>query len=109
MRRVQTVAGATKSDNSKSRILFTMLGTPEAVEAVALGDGGFIGALAPGSIWVDCSTIHPAASRKNASVAGSKGIHFVDAPVLGPIRRFLPDLGAIPRQVLLRRIGKISQ
>jgi 3-hydroxyisobutyrate dehydrogenase/glyoxylate/succinic semialdehyde reductase len=64
-------------------ILFTMLGTPEAVESVALGAGGFIGALAPGSIWVDCSTVHPAASRKNASVAGSARIHFVDAPVLG--------------------------
>ena len=72
------------SDAAKgSAILFTMLATPEAVESVAFGEEGFIDALAPGSIWVDCSTVHPALSRKNASIASSRKIRFVDAPVLG--------------------------
>ena len=66
-----------------SSILFTMLATPEAVDSAAFGDRGFIGALAPGSIWVDCSTVQPAMSRKNASIAKSREIHFIDAPVLG--------------------------
>jgi 3-hydroxyisobutyrate dehydrogenase-like beta-hydroxyacid dehydrogenase len=72
------------SDAAKgSAIIFTMLATPEAVESVAFGEKGFIDALAPGSIWVDCSTVHPALSRKNASIANSRKIRFVDAPVLG--------------------------
>ena len=66
-----------------SSILFTMLATPEAVDSAAFGDRGFIGALAPGSIWVDCSTVQPAMSRKNSSIAKSREIHFIDAPVLG--------------------------
>lgn len=72
------------SDAAKgSGILFTMLATPEAVESVAFGEKGFIDALSPGSIWVDCSTVQPALSRKNASIANSRKIRFVDAPVLG--------------------------
>lgn len=64
-------------------ILFTMLAHPEAVREMALGEGGFLDALPPGSLWVDCSTLHPSFSREMAAEAHARGVHFCDAPVGG--------------------------
>ena len=43
-----------------SDIVFTMLGYPSEVEEVVLGPGGVLGALAPGSVFVDMTTSRPA-------------------------------------------------
>ena len=64
-------------------VLFTMLSTPEVIEAIALGEGGFLAALKPGTIWVDCSTVNPTFSRKLGAAAQKQGVHFLDAPVAG--------------------------
>ena len=63
--------------------LFTMLGDPAAVEAMALGPDGFLDALAPGSLWVDCSTVNPSFSRQMAAAASQRPVRFIDAPVAG--------------------------
>jgi 3-hydroxyisobutyrate dehydrogenase-like beta-hydroxyacid dehydrogenase len=65
------------------KMLLTMLANPEAVAQMALGEAGFLSELAPGSYWVDCSTVHPSFSRQMAEEAYRRRVHFVDAPVAG--------------------------
>ncbi len=62
-------------------VVVTILADDEAVRHVALGDGGVVAALAPDSIYVDCSTVSPALSRELAGAAGAD--RFVALPVLG--------------------------
>jgi len=64
-------------------ILITMLAHPEAVEATALGEDGFLSAMTEGTLWIDSSTVNPSFSRKMADHATQHGIHFLDAPVAG--------------------------
>lgn len=64
-------------------LLFSMLGDPEAVEAMALGPDGFLEHLRPNALWVDCSTVNPSFSRQMAERAQARGVRFVDAPVAG--------------------------
>ena len=68
-----------------SEIVFTMLSTPEAVFEIAAGQSGFLTAMAPESLWVDCSTVNPSFSRSMARVAEEQGVRFLDAPVAGTI------------------------
>lgn len=63
--------------------LFTMLAHPEAVQEMALGRGGFLEGLAAGSLWIDCSTVHPSFSRQMAEEAKARRVRFLDAPVAG--------------------------
>jgi len=65
-------------------VLITMLAHPEAVEAVAQDDEtGFLSTLKQGAIWIDCSTVNPMFAQRMATLAQSKGIRFLDAPVAG--------------------------
>ncbi len=64
-------------------ILFTVLSTPEVVEEVALGEGGILQHLAPGALWVNCTTVNPSFSKRMAAKAQERGIRYVDAPVAG--------------------------
>lgn len=68
---------------AEAEFVVTMLADPAAVEAVALGDGGFLKACRPGTLWLECSTIGPTAAQQMAEAAEFYGVHFVDAPVLG--------------------------
>jgi len=68
---------------TQAEIIFTMLAHPEAVRETALGPAGFLSALAPGRLWVDCSTVNPSFSREMAEQARALGIRFLDAPVTG--------------------------
>ncbi len=82
------VAGATWADSPaavgrQAGVLFTMLATPEAVEAVALGADGFLNYLPAGTLWIDCSTVNPSFSRRMAAEAKARQIRLVDAPVAG--------------------------
>lgn len=64
-------------------VVFTNLPDTPDVELVALGPGGIIEAARPGLIFVDNSTIQPAAARRIAQVLGEKGMLCLDAPVSG--------------------------
>lgn len=72
-----------KEAAEQSNVIFTMLANPQAVETMALGEQGFLPHLTPGNIWVDCSTVDPAFTRKMAAKCAERGIRFVDAPVAG--------------------------
>jgi 3-hydroxyisobutyrate dehydrogenase-like beta-hydroxyacid dehydrogenase len=64
-------------------VLFTMLAHPDAVWEAALGENGFLAHLAPGRLWVDCSTVNPSFSRLMAAEAQARRIRFLGAPVTG--------------------------
>jgi 3-hydroxyisobutyrate dehydrogenase-like beta-hydroxyacid dehydrogenase len=68
---------------SQVEVVFTMLAHPAAVEEAAVGPDGFLSRLAPGQMWIDCSTVNPSFSRKMAAEAEAHGIRFLDAPVSG--------------------------
>jgi glyoxylate/succinic semialdehyde reductase len=68
-----------------AEVAFTMLANPDAVNAVALGPGGFLDSLAKGALWVDCSTVTPGFSRRVAEEAAARGVRFLDAPVAGSL------------------------
>lgn len=63
--------------------VITMLPDSPDVETVVFGEGGVAAALAPGSLFIDMSTIAPSTSRTIASVLCEKGIEALDAPVSG--------------------------
>ncbi len=67
----------------QAEVVFTMLAHPGAVEEVAMGPYGLLHHLAPGKMWIDCSTVNPSFSRKMETEANMKGVGFVDAPVTG--------------------------
>lgn len=64
-------------------LVMTMLATPEAVEEVALSAKGFVSAMKPHAIWVDCSTVNPSFSLRSARTARTQRVRFIDAPVAG--------------------------
>ncbi len=64
-------------------VVFTNLPDTPDVEQVALGEGGVIEAARPGLIFVDNSTIKPAAARALAMALAERGVQCLDAPVSG--------------------------
>jgi 3-hydroxyisobutyrate dehydrogenase-like beta-hydroxyacid dehydrogenase len=64
-------------------VAITMLGDPASVRDVSLGAGGLIESLAPGSTYVDMTTVDPATSRGLDCACRARGVAFVDAPVTG--------------------------
>jgi 2-hydroxy-3-oxopropionate reductase len=63
--------------------VFTMLPGTAEVEAVVLGPDGVRGGLKTGGLFVDMSSIAPAASRRIAAELAAGGIDALDAPVSG--------------------------
>ncbi|MGO9821638.1 MAG: NAD(P)-dependent oxidoreductase [Solirubrobacteraceae bacterium] len=64
-------------------VVITMVVDGDQVEHVLLGSGGAASAAASGTLFVDCSTIGPAATRQIAGVLGERGLTLIDAPVTG--------------------------
>jgi 3-hydroxyisobutyrate dehydrogenase-like beta-hydroxyacid dehydrogenase len=68
-----------------AEITFSMVTNTEALEAVTGGADGIIAGLGPGKIYIDMSTVSPAASRDIANQVGAKGAQMLDAPVSGSV------------------------
>lgn len=71
---------ATAADGAE--IAITMLPDAPDVTDVAF-EAGMLDALRPGAVWLDMSTIDPAAARGFHHAATARGIEFLDAPVSG--------------------------
>ena len=67
----------------RSDVVFTMLTSAAAVDAVAAGDGGLLAGLGPGKTYVDLSTVAPDESRALAARVAATGATMLDAPVSG--------------------------
>jgi len=63
--------------------LFTIVGYPQDVEHVVLGEDGILEHAKPGSKLVEMTTSKPALAEKISDLALEKGIHTLDAPVSG--------------------------
>jgi 3-hydroxyisobutyrate dehydrogenase-like beta-hydroxyacid dehydrogenase len=68
-----------------SEITFSMVTNTEALETVALGPAGIVAGLGPGKIYIDMSTVSPAASRGIAGKVAAQGAQMLDAPVSGSV------------------------
>ena len=81
-------SGATWAESSRavadqSDVIFTMVGFPEDVRQVYLGENGILTAAKPDSIAIDMTTTSPSLAQEIYSAAASKSVHAVDAPVSG--------------------------
>jgi 3-hydroxyisobutyrate dehydrogenase-like beta-hydroxyacid dehydrogenase len=68
-----------------AEITFSMVTNTEALKAVALGPAGLLAGLGPGKIYIDMSTVSPAASREIAAQVTAKSAQMLDAPVSGSV------------------------
>jgi len=66
-------------------ITFSMVTNTGALEAVTGGADGILAGLGAGKIYIDMSTVSPAASREIAQRVKSKGAQMLDAPVSGSV------------------------
>jgi 3-hydroxyisobutyrate dehydrogenase-like beta-hydroxyacid dehydrogenase len=66
-------------------ITFTMVTNTQALEAVTGGVNGILAGLGAGKIYIDMSTVSPAASRELAKQVEAKGAQMLDAPVSGSV------------------------
>ncbi len=78
-------AGATAAQSlthaaTTADVVLTSLPGPTQVEAVG---GELLGALAPGSVWIDLSTNDLDCGRRMERAAGEAGVFLLDAPVTG--------------------------
>jgi len=66
-------------------VVFTMVTNTEALRAVTEGVDGILAGLSTGKIYVDMSTVSPAAIRAAAKQVEAKGAAMLDAPVSGSV------------------------
>lgn len=68
---------------AQSDIVLTIVGFPEDVEEVYLGEQGLLTRGKVGSVYIDLTTSSPTLAQKLAEIGMEKGIHVLDAPVSG--------------------------
>ncbi|MFA7606979.1 MAG: 2-hydroxy-3-oxopropionate reductase [Rhodocyclaceae bacterium] len=68
---------------SRAEVVISMVADAPDVEQVALGTHGVVEGAKPGLIFVDMSTIAPAAAQSMAARLGEQGVVMLDAPVSG--------------------------
>jgi len=66
-------------------ITFSMVTNTHAVGAITQGPDGILAGLGPGKIYIDMSTVSPAASRELAVQVAEKGAVMLDSPVSGSV------------------------
>lgn len=69
----------------RAPITLSMVTDTRALESVTAGPEGVLAGLSPGKIYIDMSTVSPAASRSLAQAVKTKGAAMLDAPVSGSV------------------------
>ena len=64
-------------------VVITMLPNSPQVKEVMLGENGVASFMRPGSVFIDCSSIDPMASRELGEALAHRGVEMLDAPVSG--------------------------
>lgn len=67
----------------ESDVIFSIVGFPEDVREVILGEDGALSGAVTGSVLVDMTTSQPTLAVEIAEAAAECGVHAVDAPVSG--------------------------
>ncbi len=81
-------------------VVFTMLGTPEDVREVMLGDAGVLSNARPGTLVADMTTSEPSLARELFAIGEGTGVDVLDAPVSGG------DVGARDARLVVMVGGK---
>src|SRR5262250_2573458 len=81
-------AGATWADSPRkvaeaTEVVLTSLPGPPEMEAVALGPDGLLAGMTKGKVYFDLTTNSPTLVRRVHGVFAEKGVHLLDAPVIG--------------------------
>jgi 3-hydroxyisobutyrate dehydrogenase-like beta-hydroxyacid dehydrogenase len=66
-------------------VVCSMVSDTAALQAITAGTHGIVAGLAAGKIYIDMSTVSPAASRDIAQEVAAKGAQMLDAPVSGSV------------------------
>ncbi len=66
-----------------SDVVFTMVGFPQDVRAVILGEQGVLAGCKSGAVIVDMTSSEPALAQEIAEAARARGVYSLDAPVSG--------------------------
>ncbi len=66
-------------------VTFSMVSNTEALLAITGGENGVLAGLSSGKIYVDMSTVGPAASRELSALVAETGARMLDAPVSGSV------------------------
>jgi 3-hydroxyisobutyrate dehydrogenase len=77
------VASTAAAASAESELVVTMVPDAKAIESFSSGPDGFLDAMAPDAIWVQCSTVGVTPAYRLIDLAGAHGVRIVDAPVLG--------------------------
>jgi 3-hydroxyisobutyrate dehydrogenase-like beta-hydroxyacid dehydrogenase len=70
----------------EAEVIFSMVRDTAALEAITRGPDGILAGLRPGAVYVDMSTVSPAASRELAELVEELGAVMLAAPVSGSLR-----------------------
>jgi 3-hydroxyisobutyrate dehydrogenase-like beta-hydroxyacid dehydrogenase len=68
-----------------AQVVFSMVTDDAALAAITSGPDGILAGLQPGALYIDMSTVSPAASRDLASQVLAAGATMIDAPVSGSV------------------------
>jgi len=68
-----------------AQVVFSMVTDDAALAAITSGPDGILAGLQPGALYIDMSTVSPAASRELASQVLAAGATMIDAPVSGSV------------------------
>ncbi len=83
-----SVGAAPAASCAGAALVILMLPDSKIVDKLLWEDaGGLVKSLLPGSLLVDMGSSDPVRSRDNAAKLLLQGVHFVDAPVSGGVRR----------------------
>jgi len=88
-----TVAESAVAVARGAKVTISMIPDDKALEDVALGENGVLAGAAPGSIYIDMSTVSPALSSRVAEAAAGKHVKYLRAPVSGSTES--ADAGAL--------------
>jgi 3-hydroxyisobutyrate dehydrogenase-like beta-hydroxyacid dehydrogenase len=77
------VAATPRDAAEGAAAVITMVVDGAQVEEVLLGEDGAVHGAAPGTLFIDCSTIAPADARRIGAALAERDLPFLDAPVSG--------------------------
>src|SRR4029077_2523430 len=78
-----TVAKTAASAAADADLIVTMVPDAEAIDSFVSGPDGFLEAMDPTAVWIQCSTVGVAPADRLIGLARRNGRTIVDAPVLG--------------------------
>ena len=78
-------AGSASAAATGAAVVVTALPAARHVRAVYQGDAGILAAAAPGTVFIDCSTIDVDTARDVIAEAGERGQAMVDSPMSGGV------------------------